>query len=331
MDYDNDGIQDFISGSYDPGDVYWIRGLGEGKYAEVKSISDQEGVPLVHHPVEMKRHLDRKEKNEAEGEANQDDAMNDQLASFGSWAAMMDWDDDGDLDMLIGAFDGSLFRRMNVGTRSDPKWSSESVPVLAGGKPLHVHHHANPVVADWNDDGLQDLVVGAGDGSVGWFQNVGSASKPEFDERQQLIEGPSTSIFVQQYLSEGASRAPGTRAQICVHDYNHDGHLDLLVGDYSDVYDLPDQTTKQRKKLAMLVKKQNAIAEKVMAAQDRISKAFKSGDMTNDQAQAEMEEIYAEVKSEFGGEEDPMGKLLGKSRVSGSVWLYLRKPSTTID
>jgi len=327
VDYDNDGIQDLISGSYDPGDVYLIRGLGEGNYSEVESISDQEGTPLVHHPVAMKRYLDR----EADSDSDQDDAMNDRVASFGSWAAMMDWDDDGDLDMLIGAFDGSLFRRTNVGTRSDPKWSSESVPVLASGKPLHVHHHANPVVADWNDDGLQDLVVGSGNGSVGWFRNVGSVSKPEFDEWQQLIEGPSTSIFVQQYLSEGVSRAPGTRAQICVHDYNHDGHLDLLVGDYSDVYDVPKQTTKQRKKLTMMVRKQNAMIERILAAQERISQAMKSGEMTNEQAQTEMEQIYAEAKSEFGGEEDPVGKLLGESRVSGSVWLYLRKPSGKFD
>ncbi len=331
MDYDDDGTQDLISGSYDPGDVYLIRGLGEGKYAEVESISDQEGTPLVHHPVEMKRHLDREEKNEDAGEADQDDALNDRVASFGSWAAMMDWDDDGDLDMLIGAFDGSLFRRTNVGTRSDPKWSSESVPVLAGGKPLQVNHHANPVVADWNDDGLQDLVVGAGDGSVGWFRNVGSASKPKFDEWQELIGGPSNSIYVQQYLSEGMSRAPGTRAQICVHDYNHDGYLDLLVGDYSDVYDVPEQTTKQRKRLAVIVQKYNVMNEKVAAVQEKISKEMKSGDMTNEQAQAEMEQIYAEAKSYFGGEEDPIGKLLGESRVSGSVWLYLRKPSSTID
>ena len=31
MDYDNDGILDFISGSYDPGDLYLFRGEGKGK------------------------------------------------------------------------------------------------------------------------------------------------------------------------------------------------------------------------------------------------------------------------------------------------------------
>ena len=323
MDYDDDGIQDFISGSYDPGDVYIVRGLGEGEYAEVESIRDDEGTPLVHHPIEMKRHL--------ESDDDESDSMKDQLASFGSWAAMMDWDNDGDLDMLIGAFDGSLFRRMNVGTRSDPEWSPKSAPVMADGAPLKVHHHANPVVADWDADGLQDLVVGAGDGSVGWFRNTGTASKPEFSKLQQLVEGPSTSIFIQQYLSEAESLAPGTRAQICVHDYNHDGQLDLLVGDYSDVFDLPEQTTSERMKLAAIVRKQNIMIERVTAAREKISSEFKAGEITEEEAQAEMEKIYAEAKNDLGGEENPIENMLGESRVSGSVWLYLRKSAESVN
>ena len=317
MDYNNDGIQDVISGSYDPGDVYLIRGLGEGKYAKAESIEDEEGTPLVHHPIEMNRYLER---------ATDDDAMMDRVASFGSWAAMMDWDDDGDLDMLIGAFDGSLFRRMNVGTRSEPKWSPESTPVLAGGEPLHVHHHANPVVADWDDDGLQDLVVGSGNGSVGWFRNTGTVSKPEFAKRQLLVEGPSTSIFVQQFLAEGQSLAPGTRAQICVHDYNHDGRLDLIVGDYSDFFEMPDLTRRERIELATFVRKQNAVGERVTAARDRMSAKFKAGEITEEEAQTEMEKIYAEAQNELG-DENPIEDLLEASRVSGTVWLYLRKPA----
>ena len=41
MDYDGDGITDFVSGSYDPGDVYLFRGLGEGEYAAVELLKDR--------------------------------------------------------------------------------------------------------------------------------------------------------------------------------------------------------------------------------------------------------------------------------------------------
>ena len=53
MDYDNDGILDFISGSYDPGDTYLFRGLGDGRYAAVEKIVDKAGVPIVHHPEQL--------------------------------------------------------------------------------------------------------------------------------------------------------------------------------------------------------------------------------------------------------------------------------------
>ena len=53
MDYDNDGILDFISGSYDPGDIYLSRGLGKGKYGAVTVLRDEKGTPIVHHPKQL--------------------------------------------------------------------------------------------------------------------------------------------------------------------------------------------------------------------------------------------------------------------------------------
>ena len=53
MDYDADGILDFISGSYDPGDLYLFRGLGKGEYAARELLRDENDVPLVHHPKDL--------------------------------------------------------------------------------------------------------------------------------------------------------------------------------------------------------------------------------------------------------------------------------------
>ena len=84
MDYDNDGILDFISGSYDPGDVYLFRGLGEGKYAKVKNIVDENDLPLVHHPAEFQKY------KALPADDYSDEATSLRVASFGSWVAAAD-------------------------------------------------------------------------------------------------------------------------------------------------------------------------------------------------------------------------------------------------
>lgn len=327
MDYDDDGVLDIISGSYSPGDVYLIRGLGDGNYAAVESITDEEDTPLVHHPKEMKRHLDGS--NE----------QSDELASFGSWVTPMDWDADGDLDMLIGSFGGQIFLRKNVGTRKAPRYDSSSTQVIADGKPLKVHSHASPVAVDWNDDGLEDLVVGEGNGSVGWYQNIGTSKEPEFGARRLLVGAPSDSIFLMQYLDPDEISVPGTRAQVCVYDYNGDGRLDLLVGDYSTRIEIDDDWSDDKKAGLFAAFHQSAVGMKRYSAMqkdfaERHIVALESGpeavEALNLEFQKESEKLQKRNEKDF----EPMGKknmevvdqLFMESPSVSKVWLYLRKP-----
>ena len=214
MDYDDDGIEDFISGSYDPGDVYLFRGLGDGEYAEGKSLVDENDVPLVHHSAEMAKYQSYVAEKESETSRDYKEAMQARVASFGSWAAMVDWDDDGDLDMLIGTFMGKLFLRTNIGSRSNPAYAADSQQVESDGSPLKKDSHTNPVVADWDGDGLWDLVVGAGNGSVSWYRNLGTKKQPQ-------ILGPITKLqdkFAELYEEEPeAAKASGVENKLEAH------------------------------------------------------------------------------------------------------------------
>jgi len=316
VDYDDDGILDIISGSYDPGDVYLIRGLGNGEYAAVESITDEDGTPLVHHPKEMKRHL------EEPGE------QSDQLASFGSWATPMDWDDDGDLDMLIGTFGGELFVRKNIGTREAPKYEGSSIQVNADGKPLKVHSHTSPVAVDWNTDGLVDLVVG-------------SSEQPEFSARRLLVGAPSDSIFLTQYLSPDEISVPGTRAQICVADYNGDGRLDLLVGDYFNRVELDESWSDQKKAEMYAVFHQSAKSMKRFSAMrknfaDRYTAALEKGpeavEAVNLEFKNEQEKLVEKSEKELASvtDENPddIDKIFNEAPSVSKIWLYLRKPDS---
>ncbi len=137
----------------------------------------------------------------------------------------VDWDLDGDLDLLLGGYDGSMHLCENVGSKSNPQYKDASTSVMTGKTPLIIKGaHAIPAVADWDGDGKFDLISGSGDGGVVWFRNIGTAKAPTFTTAQTIIKQPNGKKLGEKY--------PGTRTQVHVVDFDHDGDLDLLVGDY---------------------------------------------------------------------------------------------------
>src|SRR6202023_1053499 len=105
----------------------------------------------------------------------------------------------------------------------------EAKPLSDGGKKIEIAHgNAAPVVADWDGDGLPDLIVGGGDGSVVWFRNEGTRKEAKLTAAKVLVP-PSPSGW-----RDDKSRKPGewgVRARPAVVDWDGDGKLDLLVGD----------------------------------------------------------------------------------------------------
>jgi hypothetical protein len=315
VDYDNDGILDLLSGSYDPGNIFLFRGAGDGKYHAAEELRDKTGQLIVHHPVEFAKY--EQLKNDAN--ADQDALIELRVASFGSWVAPVDWDSDGDLDLLIGSFGGSLFRRVNEGTRNEPVYGVESIPVEANGESLKVYAHADPVIADWNADGLWDLVVSSGDGSVGWYQNVGSPTAPRFGPRQVLVPAAAESKFLEQNLKPDESPIPGVRAQICVTDYNGDGPLDLIVGDYSDLNITRELSPAEQSEFAQLVGKQKELA----AAIEKVRQEM-FADGVDKSTRDSLNTQYASIAGEYMQLDELRKKYFVASARASFIWLYLR-------
>jgi len=75
----------------------------------------------------------------------------------------------------------------------------------------------NPVLADWDGDGLPDLILGLWGGGrrrgVYWCRNVGTKREPKFGPSQLLV------------ADNDVHRITG----ICVADWNGDGRPDLIV------------------------------------------------------------------------------------------------------
>jgi len=94
--------------------------------------------------------------------------------------------------------------------------------LLAGGTNLDLGDYAIPCVADWNGDGLNDLIVGYRYADkIAIFYNIGSAAAPVFNTYSNLQAGGVDIV----HPSVGCG-APAPF--VC--DFDNDGKRDLLVG-----------------------------------------------------------------------------------------------------
>jgi FG-GAP-like repeat len=329
VDFDADGIEDLISGSYDPGEIYLFRGAGRGKFKARETVTDRSGKPVLRKP---------------------DQEIS--VESFGSWPAMVDWDGDGDLDLLFGGFDGTLNLRVNEGTRRAPAFATSNTVVRAGGEPVKIPDgHCTPVIADWDGDGRWDILSGAATGAVYWYRNVGKPGHPEFAAAVELLRR-HRGLGYSEFLDTDEEPRPGIRSQIDVVDYNGDGKLDLLVGDFC-TYLSPrdDLSPAERRELADLRSRldrlEPAVAERNRKMQEEM-KAFWAPIPLKDQLTAEVqakvrkkqEEIAARPENKaISDEMESVNRRMkhflrpagpgaiggGQDTPHGYVWLFLRK------
>jgi len=134
--------------------------------------------------------------------------------------AAIDWDDDGDLD-LVCASEGNLKFFERVG-KIDLK---QGVDVkYSDGKPIKLGERSTVVMADWDRDGKKDLVICTGChynslwNQLNFYKNTGDGLKHVFDKPKKL-------------------RYPLLSAHESGHDlidWNGDGDLDIVIGNGDD-------------------------------------------------------------------------------------------------
>jgi hypothetical protein len=331
VDLDGDGILDLVSGSW-PGEIYFFKGKGKGEFEAPVKLRDKNG-KLVNPGGGVRKQKDGSvwvygdathEKTDKgsfvvyDGERIPvDESKGGFITGTASAVHAVDWDGDGKIDLLIGDIGGNVYLVPNEGTSK--KWVfGKHHQLEAGGKPLHVPHgDAGPFAADWDGDGKLDLLVGAGDGSVWFYRNIGTAREPKLAEGVQLVppgyQGGESPKDVQR----------GSRAKICVVDWNGDGRLDLLVGDFtSQKPDLPEPTPAQK------------------AEHDKIRKEFEGvrahhaeliqkilGPGRSKLSKEERETVEKELKQLSTKMQGLYAKLPREDEYHGWVWLFLRKPA----
>ncbi|HZU97358.1 MAG TPA: FG-GAP-like repeat-containing protein [Planctomycetota bacterium] len=328
MDLHGDGNLDLISGSW-PGEIFLFRGGPGRTFAAPEMIKDKTGeiidigggVQETGDEILVTGNGDFEETPEGtviklHGKTIKiPKGKQGAITGTASSVHAFDWNGDGLIDLLVGDIEGNVWLIPNEGTKKEPAWGKHE-HLAAGGAPLKVEGDAGPFVADWDGDGLPDLIVGAGDGSVTFFKNTGTREKPVLAKGEVLVP-PSTMDWEH---APGEPR-PGVRAKVCVVDWNGDGRLDLLVGDYAHLKPkLPDFTPEQKAEHEKLKAELAELEKKWEEGYERITKA---------KDDAESKKLSDELRPVRERLSAIRAKLPPESESHGWVWLYARKPAAT--
>jgi hypothetical protein len=323
VDFDADGHLDILAGTFD-GSPHVALGTAKG-WRQPQQILDGNGQRIV---LNQFWNYDTKKWDAT----NRCDAPDHPAGNgHGTSAYAMDWDGDGDLDLLLGDYRGGyLYRRMNEGTPTSPKFTTMNELVWAGGKPLCVPHEmATMRLVDWNRDGLMDLICsGMGDsygegmdGSILLFLNRGTKTAPVFDDPIVLVPGG------QRSQGQEPTR-PNSGLYVDVGDEDGDGDLDLIVGGYSHWQPPPRPLSPEESARAKSLQKE---IEELEAQSAKIYEAIEAAvqGLEGDAADKRREEGFrahekelTELSQKQTTRANDLEKLVPAAQRTSYVWLY---------
>jgi hypothetical protein len=221
MDWTHDGHLDLICGE-EGGRIALIENTGRLK----------DGVPLFRAPVYFRQEADLLKSNSL-------------VTPYA-----VDWDNDGDWDLICGNAAGYLvyFENLSGPGVELPRWAAP-VALQADGKTIRIQAGSNgsiqgpaeacygytvPSACDWDGDGLRDIVVNSIWGKVLWYKNVGTATKPRLAAAQPIEvewDGPPPRLAWGWVRPAGKQLVTQWRTSPITVDWNRDGLVDLVMLD----------------------------------------------------------------------------------------------------
>jgi len=170
---------------------------------------------------------------------------------FGALATPVsfDWDGDGDADIVCGNTAGYIGFIENLDGGNPPRWA-KPVYLEADGKVIRVQAGPNGSiqgpcerkwgyttlsVADWDHDGMPDIVANSIWGKVHWYRNVGARRAPKLAAAQPIEvewEGKPPKPAWTWWEPQGRELATQWRTTPVVVDLNNDGLNDLVMLDH---------------------------------------------------------------------------------------------------
>jgi len=217
----------------------------------------------------------------------------------------IDWDGDGNLDLVVGNFFGTFYLFKGEG-----KGKFLPVPELikVGDEPLRIDgNHSDPFVVDWDGDGDLDMLSGSSQGGLQLAENLAGPGKPpELQAFRSLIKvGPQREEG--EFLRDENLTGPANSTRVWVDDVNSDGKLDILVGDSVTLLS-PAKGLSEKEFKTKYAEWKESVAK---AIQDLNSKV--KDEKARTEANERVQKLYSD-RTEFMNEDR-----------TGFVWLYLQK------
>lgn len=222
IDWNKDGHPDLIVGDED-GRVAFIENTGQ---------FDTEHTPIFKAPRYFQQEAD--------------------LVKFGALASPVgfDWNGDGAIDILSGDSAGYIgfIENLSKPGEEKPKWAAPKY-LEVDGRPIRIMAGPNgsiqgPAeakwgyttlsVADWDGDGLPDLIVNSIWGKVVWYRNIGTRTAPKLAAAQPIEvewESGAPKLGWGWQKPEGKALLTQWRTTPFAVDWNHDGLMDLVMLD----------------------------------------------------------------------------------------------------
>ncbi|MDC0235177.1 VCBS repeat-containing protein, partial [Candidatus Marinimicrobia bacterium] len=222
-DMDNDGDMDIVSASYNDDAIAWYEndGAADPSWTAADIATSANGAIAV-----FAADMDNDGDMDIVSASMNDDAIawyeNDGAANP-SWTAAdiatnidgaysvyaADMDNDGDMDIISGAFTGKTIDWFENDGAADPSWTAANIKPEADGKRI-----TSVYAADMDNDGDMDIVFASSNDVIAWYENDGAAN-------------PSWTA------ADIATSADGARSVFAA-DIDNDGDMDIVSASLND-------------------------------------------------------------------------------------------------
>ena len=144
----------------------------------------------------------------------------------------IDWDKDGDVDLIVGQEDGRIAFMEHSGKTVNgvpqflpPRFFQQEADNVKFGA------STTPVSIDWDADGDEDILTGNTAGYFGFIENLSTSVTPRWAPPQYLrADGEIIRILAGETKSiQGPCEAKWGETMLSAADWDHDGLPDLLV------------------------------------------------------------------------------------------------------